>query len=154
MAKARPPWRLEQPERGVTGRAAALMPFRDGVSDDLIEEQVEERSIVSAEEHSALEGVVLIALTALALIVGRVLHRNHVFGLPESGATILIGLVCGLCVHYISPIEAAYEQKLYFNPEFFNLFLLPPIIFESGFSLNQVRRDVAEMMSPRCRIEI
>ena len=67
------------------------------------------------------------------------LFHRRIFLLPESGATVLIGLAVGLAVHLggSGRLAALEEEALYFNPEFFTLFLLPPIIFESGFSLNQ-----------------
>jgi hypothetical protein len=60
------------------------------------------------------------------------LHTKHIHWLPESGATILVGFLFGGVSHFLQPAEEGNERLLYFNPVFHNLFLLPPIIFESG----------------------
>ena len=116
------------------------------VMDEHLDEAVED---VEMEEHEDLQELTrftshevmgLVLLVALAVIVGTLFHRRRIFLLPESGATVLIGLAVGLAVHLGSGGRLAAlekEEALYFNPEFFTLFLLPPIIFESGFSLNQ-----------------
>lgn len=89
------------------------------------------------EEHLALEVSLLIILVCMSLLVGQALHAAHVYWLPESGATILIGFLFGVLLHILDAGKGKGERTMYFDPEFFNLFLLPPIIFESGFTLNQ-----------------
>ena len=118
----------------------------EAVMDEQLDDAVED---VEHEEHEDLQELTrftshevmgLVLLVALAVIVGTLFHRRRIFLLPESGATVLIGLAVGLAVHLGSGGRLAAlekEEALYFNPEFFTLFLLPPIIFESGFSLNQ-----------------
>lgn len=122
-----------------TGHDWTATNLMDSVTDAAIEEAEEAQlsQISSEEENSSLQVAVLVFLVASALVIGRLLHRRRVHWLPESGATILIGFAVGLVVHYIAPIASANEKRFYFDPEFFSLFLLPPIIFESGFSLNQ-----------------
>jgi len=101
------------------------------------EDADEDRRETEREEHNALDVAVVILLLVVAYVIGQWLHANHVHWLPESGATILVGLLFGLLVHIIDPRAEETESKLYFDPEFFNLFLLPPIIFESGYSITQ-----------------
>ena len=97
-----------------------------------MEEAHADEAATHESEHLALEVSVLILLLGASLAVGAVIHSYHITWLPESGATILIGLAFGLIVNAIEPSEKSIERKLYFDPHFFNLFLLPPIIFESG----------------------
>jgi len=57
--------------------------------------------------------------------------------LPECGATIIVGFFAGYYVStHLPPHTTREETHLYFDPMFFTLFLLPPIIFEAGYSLN------------------
>ncbi|KAG8463183.1 hypothetical protein KFE25_011180 [Diacronema lutheri] len=102
-----------------------------------MEEAHADEAATHESEHLALEVSVLILLLGASLAVGAVIHSYHITWLPESGATILIGLAFGLIVNAIEPSEKSIERKLYFDPHFFNLFLLPPIIFESGYALDQ-----------------
>ena len=103
----------------------------------LQKEKDENRAESNREASQAFELLILILLLTFSLCAGRALHRAHIYWLPESGATVLIGFVVGLLVHLVSPAESNAERKFYFDPQFFSLFLLPPIIFESGFALNQ-----------------
>mmetsp|Transcript_24683 Transcript_24683/g.75254 ORF Transcript_24683/g.75254 Transcript_24683/m.75254 type:complete len:254 (+) Transcript_24683:40-801(+) len=95
------------------------------------------RAFVLSDE-AYLEMAILTGLCLVALCVGQFLHRRHLHWLPESGATIIIGFVFALIEDQSDSgrIEEQVQRKRYFDPIFFNLFLLPPIIFESGFHLN------------------
>ena len=97
----------------------------------------DDKKIVKQEQHIAFEITALLLLIVLSFAVGNWLHSRKITWLPESGATILIGVCFGLMVSYVSPEESKAEKERYFNPDFHNLVLLPPIIFESGYSLNQ-----------------
>ena len=78
----------------------------------------------------------LLLLLVVALAVGHMLHARRIFFLPESAATILIGAAAGLLLHMTPEVESS-ERLLLFDSHFFQLVLLPPIIFESGLSLNR-----------------
>lgn len=63
-----------------------------------------------------------------------VFHHLHFLSskIPESCCLIIIGLIWGLIIYY-SDIGTDME---FFSPNEFFLFLLPPIILESAFSLH------------------
>ena len=83
----------------------------------------------------------------LATAVGEsVVHRRHLSWMTESGVAIIVGLAIGfvfflyemLTTNDQTQLDAASRRLefLEFDPVFFTLVLLPPIIFESGYNLN------------------
>ena len=72
----------------------------------------------------------------LAAILGGFLKKSGHKYLQEAGLTVLIGLLAGLLfkllgvTQYIDSISASFSG-------IFLIFLLPPIIFESGYNLNK-----------------
>ena len=78
---------------------------------------------------------ILLLLLITAMLVGYFLRKWGISYVQEAGVALALGVMAGLAVQYISGDEA--EQKWFtFQPRFFFLFLLPPIIFDSGFGLN------------------
>ena len=60
--------------------------------------------------------------------------RVHKY-LPAASTSLILGTVAGLLILAITSSDRQREF-LEFSPEFFFLFLLPPIIFESGLSMD------------------
>eukprot|EP00966_Prymnesium_polylepis_P292198 6747750-Prymnesium_polylepis.1 len=63
--------------------------------------------------------------------------------MTESGATIIVGMIVGLFWYIWTAVSSTSIQQearsleiLEFQPAVFTLLLLPPIIFDSGYSLN------------------
>lgn len=87
----------------------------------------------------------------LMFFAGYILEQNHVLWFPEAGAGILIGVflkkenlpkVSGQVYSSTSLMElirwklnnpVQMQSMVRFDTEFFFIFLLPPIIFESGW---------------------
>ncbi|XP_031282155.1 sodium/hydrogen exchanger 5-like [Pistacia vera] len=80
-------------------------------------------------------GILLqIMMLVLSFVLGYVLRRHRFYYLPEASGSLLIGLLVGALAN-ISDTETNIRTWFNFHEEFFFLFLLPPIIFQSGFSL-------------------
>ncbi|XP_024021472.1 sodium/hydrogen exchanger 6 isoform X2 [Morus notabilis] len=87
------------------------------------------------EQQAAGVGILLqIMMLVLSFVLGHVLRRHKFYYLPEASASLLIGLIVGGLAN-ISNTENSIRSWFNFHEEFFFLFLLPPIIFQSGFSL-------------------
>lgn len=88
------------------------------------------------EDEVLAFGFIILVLIALCCTVLLYMYHTyqslHIF--PESVTAILFGILVGLFIKYY------YESNnlmriLSFEPHTFFLFLLPPIMFEAGFSL-------------------
>ncbi|XP_039001646.1 sodium/hydrogen exchanger 6-like [Hibiscus syriacus] len=88
------------------------------------------------EQQAAGVGILLqVMMLVLSFVLGHVLRRHKFYYLPEASASLLIGLIVGVLAN-ISDTEISIRAWFNFHEEFFFLFLLPPIIFQSGFSLS------------------
>ena len=105
---------------------------------------------VEAEHLLAASVAVMILLNIVSLGIGQWLHSKHIYWIPECGATIIVGFFAGWFVSdHLPPNVERKETNLYFDPTFFTLFLLPPIIFDAGYSLNMplFRANLGKIMS-------
>jgi sodium/hydrogen exchanger 8 len=92
---------------------------------------------LSAEEDKlhVLGVAIIVALVVLGLafVGGQLLERYRVFWMPEAGLAILLGA----CGGALSLLGARVEEDLTYDFDFFMIWLIPPIIFEAGFNLDQ-----------------
>jgi hypothetical protein len=92
----------------------------------------------------------LLILEVLAFVIAYVLRQTRFKYLQEAGGTLLIGAICGAVVRFGASEERlkviSLLRTLWYSSQaivsldstFFFVALLPPIIFESGYTLNRV----------------
>lgn len=88
-------------------------------------------------EHNQELGFIVLLIVAflctLLLYFYNINEQLHIF--PESIAAIVIGIGIGLFFKYVYG-RHGMVKFLEFEPHVFFLILLPPIMFQAGFSLN------------------
>lgn len=61
-------------------------------------------------------------------------ERYEINYIPEASVALSIGILVGMILHLVHG-DHDLVSFVNFKPNFFLLFLLPPIIFESGYSM-------------------
>jgi sodium/hydrogen exchanger 8 len=84
---------------------------------------------------TAEEGLLIILVLTLSVVVSYLILRYRLGYLPESVGSIVVGFVFGgiISIHYGDDLD----NLLQFDPQIFFYGLLPPIIFEAGYSLKR-----------------
>ena len=133
---------MPSPTAAVRGVLRGVVRRMLNSSDDEMaaEVEAEQEAVIEEEEeayHSELgTDLVLLCYSLVALIlVAMWAERQHV---PSSLAAVLVGAFLGLVLR-IAGAESApsLHSLLFFDEELFLYLLLPPIIFEAGFSLSR-----------------
>jgi NhaP-type Na+/H+ or K+/H+ antiporter len=89
------------------------------------------------EEEQFTEMIVVLLFLALACIIMVYIHsRVHILEIfPESIWAIFIGIGLGMAISMSHSHGKGLAKSLAFEPHAFFLFLLPPIMFQAGFSM-------------------
>ena len=95
------------------------------------------------ESVASLSIMLLLLVLGFTMLLGSWLKSRGVTWLHQAGAALLLGMAGGLALvvqaskgNLTEDWLVRYGDYLVFDTEFFFLFLLPPIIFESGYALN------------------
>ncbi|EQC31405.1 sodium/hydrogen exchanger 3 [Saprolegnia diclina VS20] len=91
---------------------------------------------MESQKEFAVYFAVTSCFVMLAILVSNyVAHHKHWFLLPEAAATILVGMLGG--VLYLMHTSSVTQSLATFDPSIFFVGLLPPIIFNSGYTMKR-----------------
>ncbi|KAL4451761.1 hypothetical protein ABPG75_007423 [Micractinium tetrahymenae] len=90
------------------------------------------------EQLAALAIFTLAMLLVATLMIGHLLARRGVGWIGEAGVALLLGAAVGALVWAVPFIDVrgTFGSTVFFSKSFFLLAILPPIIFEAGWSMN------------------
>uniref|UniRef100_W5MBC3 Sodium/hydrogen exchanger n=1 Tax=Lepisosteus oculatus TaxID=7918 RepID=W5MBC3_LEPOC len=96
---------------------------------------------VQAQEEEQSSGMTIffsLLVIGICIILVHLLIKYKLHFLPESVAVVSLGILMGAFIKIIEFQELAnWKEEEMFRPNMFFLLLLPPIIFESGYSLHK-----------------
>ncbi|KAL2103975.1 hypothetical protein ACEWY4_000843 [Coilia grayii] len=96
---------------------------------------------VKAQEEEQSSGMSIffsLLVIGICIILVHLLIKFKLHFLPESVAVVSLGILMGAFIKIIEFQELAnWKEEEMFRPNMFFLLLLPPIIFESGYSLHK-----------------
>lgn len=115
---------------GLTGTGKCICESGFSIESDCSEE------IRFLERWPNLAGGTCILIIASILCIGLIVMMMKAPILPRSAGAIILGICIGFAYAILYP-EATFNKTLFFKPQIFFLILIPPIMFEAGFSLNR-----------------
>eukprot|EP00055_Hartaetosiga_balthica_P012116 m.57927 g.57927 ORF g.57927 m.57927 type:complete len:530 (-) comp7841_c0_seq4:80-1669(-) len=86
------------------------------------------------ETFASFRMVFLLSIMSVSILVAYAIEKYKIHYLPESVAIILIGVLASSILRFVNEDLEPLET---FDTTSFFLFILPPIIFESGYSLHR-----------------
>uniref|UniRef100_A0A8C5WLU4 Sodium/hydrogen exchanger 8 n=1 Tax=Leptobrachium leishanense TaxID=445787 RepID=A0A8C5WLU4_9ANUR len=90
------------------------------------------------EQSSGMSIFFSLIVLAICIILVHLLIKFRLHFLPESVAVVSLGILMGAVIKIIESQKLAnWKEEEMFRPNMFFLLLLPPIIFESGYSLHK-----------------
>ncbi|KAM4842278.1 LOW QUALITY PROTEIN: sodium/hydrogen exchanger 8 [Thomomys bottae] len=90
------------------------------------------------EQSSGMTIFFSLLVLAICITLVHLLIRYRLHFLPESVAVVSLGILMGAVIKIIEFKKLAnWKEEEMFRPNMFFLLLLPPIIFESGYSLHK-----------------
>lgn len=96
---------------------------------------------VKAQEEEQSSGMTIffsLLVIGICIILVHLLIKFKLHFLPESVAVVSLGILMGAFIKIIESQQLAnWKEEEMFRPNMFFLLLLPPIIFESGYSLHK-----------------
>ncbi|NXD20856.1 SL9A8 protein, partial [Spelaeornis formosus] len=96
---------------------------------------------VQAQQEEQSSGMTIffsLLVVAICIILVHLLIEYRLHFLPESVAVVSLGILMGAFIKIIEAQKLAnWKEEEMFRPNMFFLLLLPPIIFESGYSLHK-----------------
>lgn len=96
---------------------------------------------VKAQEEEQSSGMTIffsLLVIGICIILVHLLIKFKLHFLPESVAVVSLGILMGAFIKIIESLQLAnWKEEEMFRPNMFFLLLLPPIIFESGYSLHK-----------------
>uniref|UniRef100_A0A6I8QF91 Sodium/hydrogen exchanger n=1 Tax=Xenopus tropicalis TaxID=8364 RepID=A0A6I8QF91_XENTR len=90
------------------------------------------------EQSSGMSIFFSLLVLGICIILVHLLIKYRLHFLPESVAVVSLGILMGAVIKIIESQKLAnWKEEEMFRPNTFFLVLLPPIIFESGYSLHK-----------------